>query len=713
MSTSPAETPIIQLIRRVQIFPSPELNARKTFNESKISELADSFREQGFNPSLSHLLIRRIKEEIRVEPSGEEFIVQRETPEGWETLHVEKTEDRAWEQAAASVRFELICGERRWRAASVVGLEYVPAVVSTAENKEALELSLIENLQRDDLTPLEEAQGYRRLLDERDAEGKPVHTAQSLARRVSRSEMHIHQRLSLIVLNGTPAGEAMLAGVLPPNSALLIARLATPALREELTQLVLNNPYGPSPMPSPQIEQIVQERFQRQLRGSKFNLADPDLVPVRLDAAGNRLAGGSCEDCPFNIAKQESSRKFRICTNPECHAEKERANYDKWAVESSQHGVTVLPKTENDGLWDFNEAVLSPSAAAQYADLDTAPSAHDLVPGTENAAPWKTLLAGQDVPVVLARDGKDREHRLVPKEMAVAAARQNGHDIFRAAGKKKRTIEDVQVVAAQKKQGDEREERIREAEFDALHIGYSEVREISDALWLALMPWLTVAPDEAAVARLAGEADFVKRIKGVVKEQRLGVLLELLIGYPAKAEGISPALAKALGVDLKKVRKTYEAAFKAEDKAAAEEKGVAEGMRWNSERTKAADFEWNEHNVCPAPDLCELDMPDKVTAILKVAKDDKGWFSSVEMVAPGMGMKAALPSRTHTAYSSRKLAVRAALQEVELSLRPLSVPAALDRVRKYLILAASPAKKEAANTKKPAKKRAAKKAKKA
>lgn len=243
---------------------------------------------------------------------------------------------------------------------------------------------------------------------------------------------------------------------------------------------------------------------------------------------------------------------------------------------------------------------------------------------------------------------------------------------------------------------------------DALHVGYGQVREISDELWSALLPWLTIAPETAAVARWGGEKEYVKLLRKTVKEHRIGVLLEFLIGYPEPGQPVSPALAKALGVDLKAVAKTYSAEFKAEDKAAAEEKSVADGMRWNSERTKAGEFEWNEHNVCPAPDLCELDMPDKVTAILKVAKDDKGWFSSVEMAAPGMGMQAGLPNRGQTAYSSRKLAVRSALQEVEQALRPLALPAALDRVRKYLILAAGPAKKEQGNT---SKQKAAKKAK--
>src|SRR5436309_3646128 len=66
----------------------------------------------------------------------------------------------------AGTRFELIAGERRWRAAQEIGLATVPAMVRTANDLEVLELSLIENLQRADLNPIEEAQGYARLANE-------------------------------------------------------------------------------------------------------------------------------------------------------------------------------------------------------------------------------------------------------------------------------------------------------------------------------------------------------------------------------------------------------------------------------------------------------------------------------------------------------------------------------------------------------------------
>jgi len=95
---------------------------RKHFDESRLQELAESIKEKGI---LEPLIVRRIEQ-----------------------------------------GYELIVGERRWRAAQRAGLKEVPVLVKEAEGREALELSLIENLQRENLNPVEEAQAFKRLTEE-------------------------------------------------------------------------------------------------------------------------------------------------------------------------------------------------------------------------------------------------------------------------------------------------------------------------------------------------------------------------------------------------------------------------------------------------------------------------------------------------------------------------------------------------------------------
>ena len=104
----------------------------------------------------------------------------------------------------ADEQYEIVAGERRWRAAQIAGCHELPVVVYALSDREALELALLENVQRQDLTPLEEADGYRRLIEEFG------HTQEELARTLGKSRSHI---ANLIRLLGLPAPlRAMLDG---------------------------------------------------------------------------------------------------------------------------------------------------------------------------------------------------------------------------------------------------------------------------------------------------------------------------------------------------------------------------------------------------------------------------------------------------------------------------------------------------------------------
>jgi ParB family chromosome partitioning protein len=90
--------------------------------------------------------------------------------------------------------FEIIAGERRWRAAQLAQLHELPVIVREYTDREALEIALIENLQRQDLSPLDEAEGYRRLLDEY------AHTQEDLAKAVGKSRSHVANTMRLLAL---------------------------------------------------------------------------------------------------------------------------------------------------------------------------------------------------------------------------------------------------------------------------------------------------------------------------------------------------------------------------------------------------------------------------------------------------------------------------------------------------------------------------------
>jgi ParB family chromosome partitioning protein len=126
---------------------------RRTFDEDALEALTESIKAQGL---LQPILVRRREDD----PNS----------------------------------YEIIAGERRWRAAQQAQLHEVPVVVRDMADREALEIAIVENVQRRDLTPLEESEGYQRLMDEFQ------HTQEDLARVVGKSRSHIANMLRLLQL---------------------------------------------------------------------------------------------------------------------------------------------------------------------------------------------------------------------------------------------------------------------------------------------------------------------------------------------------------------------------------------------------------------------------------------------------------------------------------------------------------------------------------
>ena len=91
-------------------------------------------------------------------------------------------------------KYEIVAGERRWRATKKAGLSEIPVIIKDFTDREALEVGLLENIQRQDLNPIEEAEGYRRLAEEFN------HTQESLSQALGKSRSHIANTLRLLTL---------------------------------------------------------------------------------------------------------------------------------------------------------------------------------------------------------------------------------------------------------------------------------------------------------------------------------------------------------------------------------------------------------------------------------------------------------------------------------------------------------------------------------
>ncbi len=138
------------------IVPNP-FQARTSFDAASLQELAHSITEHGF--------ITRIR--VRPSPHSDDI-------------------------------FELVYGERRWRAARMAGLSHIPCEIVPYTDDELTEIGFIENVQRDDLVPTEEAEMYRQLLEQQDENEKPKYSIRSLAKRIGKDKGYVEARLALL-----------------------------------------------------------------------------------------------------------------------------------------------------------------------------------------------------------------------------------------------------------------------------------------------------------------------------------------------------------------------------------------------------------------------------------------------------------------------------------------------------------------------------------
>ena len=162
---------------------------RKRFDEESLQDLADSIRTHGV---IQPLTVRRL----------------------------------------ASGYYQIIAGERRWRAAKIAGLTEIPAVIIEADDRKVMELGLIENLQREDLNPVEEANGYKVLMDEYGL------TQEEVAQRVGKSRPAVANALRLLALPD-PVHQLLEEGKLSAGHARAILAAPTGELQKKLAQKVI------------------------------------------------------------------------------------------------------------------------------------------------------------------------------------------------------------------------------------------------------------------------------------------------------------------------------------------------------------------------------------------------------------------------------------------------------------------------------------------
>jgi ParB family transcriptional regulator, chromosome partitioning protein len=189
----------------IELLKRNPYNPRRAFSEAQLDELAQSIRDRG------------IIQPLVVRPAGNDS-------------------------------YEIVAGERRWRAAQRAGLHDVPVVVVEVDDREAFQLAIIENVQRADLNPIEEANAYQRLATEFD------YSQEEVAKTVGKSRPHVANTLRLLKLT-RPVQELITTNKLDAGHARILVGLDD---QEELANLIVERGYSVR-----QVEAMIRERTVR------------------------------------------------------------------------------------------------------------------------------------------------------------------------------------------------------------------------------------------------------------------------------------------------------------------------------------------------------------------------------------------------------------------------------------------------------------------
>ena len=250
------------------IEPNPD-QPRRTFDEQKLQELAHSIKDQGV---LQPIVVR------------------------------EKDD-----------KYQIIAGERRWQAARIAGLKEVPCILQEANDDKALELALIENIQRDDLNPIEEAYTYKRLMD------KLNYTQAELAKAVAKGRSTIANAIRLLDLP-EQAQEAMFNEKLTAGHARAVLSIPSPKGRIKLTEKIIED--NLSVREAESLARLLSVNTTSGVRNNKNN------VPSAYTAIAKSLK--EVLGTQVRIKKTKSGSKLEISFSNE---EELRSIYEKLAEE--------------------------------------------------------------------------------------------------------------------------------------------------------------------------------------------------------------------------------------------------------------------------------------------------------------------------------------------------------------------------------------------
>lgn len=319
-------------------------NPRKHFDVAKLQELADSIKVHGV---LQPIVVRPL-------PGA----------------RVADTDRR--------VQYEIVAGARRYRASQVAERKDIPAVIRLMNDQEALEAAILENLQRDNLNALEEAEGFEALM----AHGGM--TADDVGAKVGKSRAFVYARLKLIDLSHE-CKQALREDRVDSSRALLIARIPDTGLQLKALAYAQEACHGPQANEVPSVRALqlwLRNNVMLRLDRAVFKITDASLVK----------AAGSCMDCSKRTGANPdlfAEDSDDLCIDPTCFHGKEEAHRAELVRKAEAKGMRLVEGKEAAEICHHWEDVPTGYTALDQKRADTV---------AEGATTLRELLQEDDAP---------------------------------------------------------------------------------------------------------------------------------------------------------------------------------------------------------------------------------------------------------------------------------------------------------------------------
>lgn len=381
-----AAPPVINL-PLADLCPSPT-NPRRTFAEGPLAELAETIRRHGV---LQPILVRPWRAGYTPTPG-------------------------------TAPKYEIVAGERRYRASLLAAQTHIMATVRDLSDTDVLEIQTIENLQREDVHPLEEAEGYQVLLL------RTAYTPETLAEKLSKSKAYIYARLKLCAITGK-ARQAFVDGTLSASVALLIARIPVPALQQQAAREVLSGSYG-EPMSARAAAEHIQRKFTLRLAEAPFPRGDAKLLE----------GVPKCHDCPKRTGNAPELypdvKSADVCTDPECYGAKRAAHTERQIAAAEAAGQKVYTGDQARKVAPYGWSEYSQYIGGGLAYLDSI--ALGVAADSKGKHPtWRKLL-GANCPAataVIEDPSRGTLHEAAPVAALRAAAEAAGITVAKTQGR--------------------------------------------------------------------------------------------------------------------------------------------------------------------------------------------------------------------------------------------------------------------------------------